>query len=298
VDARCYTCGVRRLIVNADDFGLTAGVNRGVVEAHDRGVVSSTTLMANGSAAEEAIALAASRTQLSVGCHIQLVDGTPVAGRERLPSLVGASGAFRATFSQFASAALTGRIDEAEVEIEAAAQMRKLAAGGIQPSHFDTHKHVHMFPSVLRPLLRAARSCGIRALRNPFTPVAVLRLAPYVRRPRLWKRYSEVRVLQALSSKFKRMVAEAGLVTTDGTLGIVVTGALDQDIWGAIAGSLPEGTWEFVCHPGYNDADLEQVKTRLRASRVQELQVLTSPSARDVIRRNHVELISYRDLAG
>jgi predicted glycoside hydrolase/deacetylase ChbG (UPF0249 family) len=193
---------------------------------------------------------------------------------------------------------LRKQVDEGEVELEAAAQMKSLSAAGVAVTHFDTHKHVHVFTTVLRPLVRAARACGIRALRNPFAPLKPLARAHLLRRPKLWKRYSEVRILRLLSAKFRRIVADEGLVTTDGTFGVVVTGALDERLFAAIAGSIPPGTWEFVCHPGYNDLDLGRVRTRLRQSREKELQVLTSSLARDVLDRNGIELISYRDLTG
>jgi predicted glycoside hydrolase/deacetylase ChbG (UPF0249 family) len=87
------------------------------------------------------------------------------------------------------------------------------------------------------------------------------------------------------------------MLTTDGTVGIVATGAMDHDLFGSIVESLPEGTWELVCHPGYNDGDLASVRTRLRESRVEELQLLTSREAREIVDRSGVQLISYRDLS-
>ena len=173
------------------------------------------------------------------------------------------------------------------------AQIRELQAAGIAVSHLDTHKHTHIFPQVLRPLLRAARACGVRAVRNPFGPVRFSILAKY---PGLWKRASQVTVLNRLGGSFRKSVAEAGILTTDGTVGIVATGAMDTYLFGSIVDSLPEGTWELVCHPGYNDADLERIKTRLRESRAEELRVLTSPEAHEILGRSGVQLISYRDL--
>jgi predicted glycoside hydrolase/deacetylase ChbG (UPF0249 family) len=153
-----------------------------------------------------------------------------------------------------------------------------------------------MFPPIARPLLRAAKEFGIAAVRNPFAPLKPLAFAHLMKRPKLWKRYSEVAVLRNFGAKFRKMVAQEGLKTTDGTFGIVVTGALDQRLFEAIVGSIPEGTWEFVCHPGYNDDALAKVKTRLRASRVAELKVLTSPRAKDALAEHGIELITYADL--
>lgn len=290
---------MRRLIINADDFGLTSGVNRAIVEAHQRGVVTAATLMAKGPAFEEAAKLVRTLPQLSVGCHVVLVDGEPLLPAQQVPTLLAAAGQerrFRNSIGEVAAAALRGRMDPAQVEAEATAQMRKLQSAGLALSHFDTHKHAHMFPAILRPLLRAARACGVRALRNPFAPVKPLALAHLLRRPRLWKRYSEVTALRRLLDNFRSAVQEENMLTTDGTFGIVATGALDERLFEAIVGSIPDGTWEFVCHPGYNDSELDSVRTRLRESRAQELRVLTSEAARQALQRHGVELISWKQL--
>jgi len=292
-----------RLIINADDLGLTPGVNRAIFEAHARGIVTSTTLMANSAAFDDAVRQVQQSPKLSVGCHVMLVDGEPLLDPPLgpHPRTLARNGRFRDGIARFALAALRGRLDPGEITAEATAQIRRLQAAGITVSHLDTHKHTHLFPAVLEPLLAAAKACGVRAVRNPFAPLAPLALAHLVKRPRLWTRYSEVRLLRRYSADFRRLVAEAGMVTTDGTLGIVVTGRLDPALFEAIVGSLPEGTspettWEFVCHPGYVDADLDSVRTRLRESRQQELALLTSPAARNAIEARGFELISYREL--
>jgi chitin disaccharide deacetylase len=289
---------VRRLIVNADDFGFTAGINRAIAEAHSHGIVTSSTLMANGRAFEDAVRLAATVPRLSVGCHVVLIDGEPVLKAE-LPSITAAdSGSvrFRGGLKSFAARALAGRLNPREIEAEASAQIRKLQSAGVSVSHVDTHKHTHLFPSVLRPLLSAARACGVRAVRNPFGPRKPLKSSELLTRPSLWTRYAEVRILRTLAAKFRETAEREGLVTPDGTLGIVVTGALDEKLFRAIAAVIPEGTWEFVCHPGYNDDDLKSAKTRLRQSRETELRVLTMPEAGELLLSQGIALISYRDL--
>ncbi len=288
---------MRRLIVNADDFGLTAGVNRAIVEAHTNGIVTSSTLMASGQAFDDAVRLAKTVPQLSVGCHVVLIDGEPLLDAKRLPSITSASGVrFRDGLKSFAIRALAGRLDPGEIEAEASAQIRKLQSHGIGVSHVDTHKHTHLFPAVLRPLLRAARACGVRAIRNPFGPRKPLKSSELLTRPNLWTRYAEVRILSTLASKIRDAVKREGVISPDGTLGIVVTGALDEKLFRGIAAIIPEGTWEFVCHPGYNDLDLKSAKTRLRASRETELRLLTMPQARELLLQQGIELISYRNL--
>jgi len=286
---------VRRLVVNADDLGLTSGVNRAIVKAHTDGVVTSATLMARGGAFCEAAALAKQLPRLSVGCHVVLIDGQPVLPPQQVPSLT-QSGRFPDGLKTFATRALTGRLDSTEIAAEAKAQIRKLQGAGMFVSHFDTHKHTHMFPKVLRPLLLAAAECGVRAVRNPFGPRLPLRLPDLVKRPNLWTRWAEVSVLATFAGKFQKAIRREGFVTTDGTLGVEITGTTDEMLFTAVATSVPEGTWEFVCHPGYNDSSLQTVKTRLRESREVELHLLTLPRTREILAQQGVELISYQDL--
>jgi predicted glycoside hydrolase/deacetylase ChbG (UPF0249 family) len=181
----------------------------------------------------------------------------------------------------------TGGIRAAENEAEAGAQIALLQSRGVRLTHIDAHKHTHMFPAVLRPVLRAARAAGIRAVRNPFEPAWAVRATAGA----AWGRIAQVSLLRRLETNCLRMIAEEGLVTTDGTIAVVGTGALNTETLRALLSKLPSGTWELVTHPGYNDADLEKVRTRLRASREVERNAL------DTIREfPGVELISFADL--
>jgi chitin disaccharide deacetylase len=282
---------VRRLIINADDFGLTSGVNRGILEAHASGIVTSATLMACGNQFQEAASLAAHTPQLSVGCHVLLVDGSPVLNRTEVSTLLANSDSrFRESLGSFALQAVTGRLNQDQIEAEVTAQIGKLQAAGIRVSHLDSHKHTHMFPVVFKALLRAAKKCGVPAIRNPFEPLLFVNMQN-------WKRRFQLGLLRRYRSSFRRELAQAGLVTPDGCIGIVTTGGLNQGTFQKLVENLPEGTWEFVSHPGYNDRDLSRIHTRLRDSREKELAVLTSQAAKDVVRREGIQLISYRDLA-
>lgn len=250
--------------MNADDFGLTRGVNRAIVELHQTGVLTSTTLMARAEATEEAISLAARNPTLGVGCHVVLVDGQPVLPPDQIPTLVDrATGCFPPKLGTFLLRLFTGRVRAAEIEAEAAAQIARVQASGLRLTHVDTHKHTHMFPPVLRPVLRAARAAGLHAVRNPFEPEWAVHATP--RAPLL--RSGEVVLLRQLGPYFRRMIAQEGFSTTDGTIAVVGTGTLDADAVRALVQRLPAGTWELVTHPGYNDADLGRIRTRLRASR-------------------------------
>ena len=285
---------MRRLIVNADDFGLTSGVNRAITEGNRSGIVTSATLMANAKAAESAIDLAKAQPSLKTGCHVVLIDGVPLTAN--LPSLTNGSSHFRTSLKQFAFAAIRGQISAEEIQQEAEAQIRKIQSRGIVLTHLDSHKHTHMFPHVLRPVLRAAKACGIRAIRNPFEPLRSWPIRMVLGTPGLWLRSAGVMAFQMFAAEFRRALKEEGMVSTDGTVGIAVTGLLDQQKLLRILEALPEGTWELVCHPGYSDSDLQAAGTRLTQSREIELAALTSVDTKKALARCHIELISYADL--
>src|SRR5580698_8892531 len=158
-----------RLIINADDFGLTPGINRAIAQLHEAGALTSATLMATGSAFDDAVAIAHAHPKLGVGCHIVLTDGIPVSHPQGIPTLLGADGkTFRPSLLDFVQALLRGTIREDDIEREALAQVQKLQRAGIDVTHLDTHKHTHLFPVVARPLLHVAERCSIGAVRNPF----------------------------------------------------------------------------------------------------------------------------------
>lgn len=285
-----------RLIVNADDFGLTRGVNRAIAELHRAGVLTSATLMARAPATEDAIEIALATPSLGVGCHVVLVDGDSVLSTFRdFPNLADPiTGRFRPSIADFLYWYYCQRTwlntqahHAAEVEAETAAQIALLQSRGLRLTHIDTHKHLHMFPAVLRPVLRAARAAGIRVVRNPFEPAWSLRATPNA--PPL--RRMQVSLLRRLEPTFRRIVAEEGFTTTNGAIGVLATGTLDAPTLNSLLRQLPQGVWELVTHPGYNDVDLAQAHTRLLASRE------TERTALEELRRfPDIELNSFADV--
>ncbi len=264
---------MQRLIVNADDFGLTRGVNRAIVELHAAGLVTSTSLMTRAGATEEAIDLALATPSLDVGCHIVLIDGEPVLPPNQIPSLVDArTGRFLPSLGFFLLRLFTGRIRAEEIEAEAASQIAVLQRNGVCLTHIDTHKHAHIFPAVLRPVLRAARAAGICAVRFPFEPEWALQASLGASLARVL----ELSILRPLAPRWRKILAEEGFASTDGTISIARTGTLDADAVRSLLRQIPAGIWELVTHPGYSDADLALVRTRLRASRDVERTVLFS----------------------
>ncbi len=269
---------MKQLIVNADDFGLTSGVNRAILDLHHRGLLTSATLMAKAKGTEEAVQLALETPTLGVGCHIVLVDGEPVLDpRHDIPWLADPiDGRFRPTLGKFLYDLYRGGLSfqkspyRAEIEAEAAAQIARLQDRGLHLTHIDTHKHTHMFPRVLRPVLRAAKAAGIHCVRNPFEArwsIHATPGAPILRR-------LQVHLLRLSESAFLRIMAEEGFTTTQGAVGVLATGTLNRQSLTSLLAAMPDGHWELVTHPGCNDTDLAKARTRLLASRETEIDAL------------------------
>jgi len=285
-----------RLILNADDFGLTAGINRAVGELHAAGVLTSATLMANGPAFDDAVAIAHTHPTLGVGCHIVLTDGIPLAPLKHIPGLLGPGGrTLRPSLSDFIQALLRGKIKPAEIELEALFQIHKLQHAGIKITHLDTHKHTHLFPVVARRLLAIAESNRIRAIRNPFEPPLSLALnqgSPL--------RRTAIGLIGHLRPRFEASLHrhQGRILSTDGTIAISATGQLNPGTLAEILRAFPStGTYELCCHPGYNDSDLDRVATRLRAHRDTEREALLAEVPRMLAHSHPPELIHYGNLA-
>ena len=292
---------MRRLIINSDDFGMTSGVNSAIAEAHRAGVVTSATVMANERAVDEAVVIASQHPSLDTGCHIVLVDGTPLSSDIRVPSLIGSrngTGAhFRPGIAQLAMAAAGGKVREDEVLYEASAQIDNLQTRGLKLSHIDCHMHSHIVPVVARAVLRAARERGITAVRNPFEPAWAVAATHKSSSLRSWNRSAQVTALRALRSQFLQLVQNNGMKAPDGAIGVAATGLLDRELLARLFEAIPDGTWELVTHPGYNDRDLSQATTSLKQSRAIELELLTSPETLELFRKREIDLISFRELS-
>jgi chitin disaccharide deacetylase len=284
-----------RLIINADDFGLTSGVNRAISELHQSGALTSATLMATGFAFADAVAIARSHPTLGIGCHIVLTDGAPVSPPDTIPTLIGNDGKnFRPSLLDFVQALLRGVIRPEDIEREALAQIQKLQRADIQVTHIDTHKHTHIFPAVSRPLLNVLERTGISAIRNPFEPAFAQDLAHAGIKRRL-----QLTLLDRLRPAFVQLsqLQAANIQTTDGTVGVSATGNLTSRTLSQILSELPpSGTFELVCHPGYNDAELDRIPTRLRSHREIEMQALLAAIPVMLSQPNAPSLIHYCNL--
>ena len=258
---------MKKLVVNADDFGFTRDVNAGIVEAHRNGILTATTLMANGDAFDDAVRLAKETPSLDIGCHLVLVQGPGLP--QTIPQLVQAVALRRI------------RIYE-----ELTKQVRRIVDAGLNPTHLDTHKHTHLLPPVLEAVARVSEEFRIPLVRRPFDfPLQPGGVG--------WKN----RLMRLMSGRFRSVLARHHCRSTDWFAGFRLTGHYRSGDLAEVIRALPEGVTEFMCHPGRCGDDLRSARSRLKESREEELRALTAPEVRVALTEAGVELVSYRDLA-
>jgi len=253
---------VRKLVVNADDFGFTRDVNQGIVEAHRDGILTATTLMATGAAFDDAVRLAKENPSLDIGCHLVLVGSAP----------------YPLTVPQLVQVVAFRRI---KIYDELAAQVRKILDAGLSPTHLDTHKHTHLLPPVLDAIAGISEEFRIPWVRRPFDFEGAG-----------WK----TRAMRMMTGRFAAVLSSHGCRSTDWFAGFRITGHYRASDLVDLFRALPEGSTEFMCHPGRCGDELRAASTRLKHSREEELRALTSPEVRAALRESGIELATYRQL--
>jgi hopanoid biosynthesis associated protein HpnK len=292
--------GMKRLIVNADDFGLTEGVNRAVIEGHVHGIITSTSLLANGVAFDSAVTMSKSYAQLGVGVHLNLTDGRPVSVPSEILSLLNSQKLFVSGAVRQAKRILTGRANLSEVEREFRSQIEKARAAGVRITHLDGHQHLHLLPPIVDIVINLAREFGIGAIRcSAERPVEVLQLMGRNRSSsaEVLKQFLTGRALAVLSSNMRQRLCRAGLKCPDHFYGLTQTGFLDATAVQKILQHLSQGTSELMCHPGYVDADLANTLTRLLGQREKELRALTNPAVKRLVTEQTIQLVNYGSMA-
>jgi hopanoid biosynthesis associated protein HpnK len=286
---------MKRLIVNADDFGLTRLVSQGILDAHYCGIVTSTSLMANGEAFEEAIAMAKRAPRLSVGAHLVLTQGIPVSPAGGVPTLVDEHGRLYLTARQLLSRVITHRIRLREIEFELRAQIAKALRAGITLTHLDGHKHLHVLPGISEIVIRLAQEFGIPSVRWPMEelPLACLRDP----QAGVFRQCLAGRAVSWFARRLRLKLIQAGLNYPKHFYGLSQTGLLNVERLEEIMRGLPEGTSELMCHPGYADPLLVKTGTRLLAQREIESRALMSPRTRELVISEGIQLVSYSEFA-
>ncbi len=278
--------GTKRVIVNADDFGFSPGVTEGIVRAHREGIVTSTTIMANMPAAEDAARLARDVPSLGVGVHLNICQGRPLSSLAL--SLADEDGVMRLSANRVLWLCATRPRLLRAVEAEFDAQVRWVLDHGIQPTHLDSHRHTHGYPPIFLRAARLARRYNIRFLRRHREVLP----------GRDWpagdpKRRRIRRMLNVLGWVNARLAPR--LLATTGTWGMAQTGVIDAAWLIRVAAAAPAGVTEIMTHPGLA-VGLDEEASRLRESRERELAAVCDPAVREAFRRHGVELVHYGQL--
>ena len=291
---------MKNLIVNADDLGWTEGVNLGILQAFHHGIVTSTSLLANGAAFAGGVEAARSVPGLGVGVHLNLSDGPPVADRETVTSLLNDDGEFAGGPESLLLRRARRGLLLAEVEDEWDAQIQKVRDAGIAPTHLDGHKHVHMLPGLFEIALKLAKRHAIGAIRVSLEESslrAALASGSKQNAGVVMKQGVQARGLKLLARDAREQAERAGISTANYFCGIAQTGELTREGVAQFVKSLPDGTTELMCHPGYADAALQKTSTRLQDSRQTELQILTDTGIRNLVASLGIRLIDYSFVA-
>lgn len=271
-------------------------MNRGIAEAHRRGIVTSTSLLANGAAFAPALELARSTPGLGVGVHLNLSDGKPVAEAKKVPSLLNGAGEFYSRPESLLLRIAKRRAVLKEAEVEWDAQIQRVRDSGIHPTHLDGHKHVHMLPGLFGVTLRLAARHGIWAVRVAHEESRLrkaLSSGGTAHASVAWKQGIQARGLKLLAWNARKQAAQCDIVTADYFCGIRQTGELTKRGVARLLEALREGTTELMCHPGYVDEELRHIPTRLQGSRETELQILTDKDILNLVASEGIRLIDY-----
>lgn len=281
---------MKKLIVNADDFGLHTEVNKAIIRGFQQGCIRSTSLITTGSAVDEAVELAKENPGLGVGVHLTLVAERPVLPPEKIPTLMGDDGKFLPSHVEFIKRYVSGGINEEELYSECEAQILKATSLGLFMTHLDSHQHLHVLPGLTKMCLKLMGKYNISKMRFPgedfsFTggfPVSLFRMVSK------WGLTVCSTIARKDAKKFNKRMPEH-------FFGMVAGGHNEEKYFMNILEELPEGVSEIMIHPGADDNKLSQVYD-WQYHWEDELKSVTSPAVMRYLSTHKIKLISYRDL--
>ncbi len=285
--------GERRIIFNADDFGLDPAVNAAVVSAHRRGILNSASLMVSATAAAEAITLARKLPELGVGLHLTLVDGFPMLPAAQVPDLVDGHGRFAADLWKRGFRYFFLPRVRRQLAAEISAQYAAFADSGLSLDHVNAHKHLHAHPTVLRLLIEIGKRFSLRAVRVPREPLGLARqLAPVSAGTALG-----ARLLSTWAGGMRRVIRAHGLLCNDLLLGLQSTGQMDvRRVRRALAIAPAGQLTELYFHPAEEQtAALRELMPDYRP--VGEWQALCDSALVEELCAQGIRTGSYRDFA-
>jgi predicted glycoside hydrolase/deacetylase ChbG (UPF0249 family) len=273
----------RLLIVNADDYGLTEGISRGILHAHREGIVTSTSAIALGPAYPKVAKWLADEDALGIGVHLAAVgEDPPLLSAREIPSLVGRRGHLCETYGAFLARALTGRINPEELRLEFTAQLECVQELGVRLTHLDAHQHLQLWPSVCKVVIDLARRFDI----------------PAVRVPRFRARNPVALGVTVLGARLARKAKRAGLAFPLDAVGIECAGHLDEQRLPCVLARLAahdHANAELTVHPGEGD-DHDRARYQWGYRWEDELAALVGPVAKQAVDAAGFTLATYADL--
>lgn len=279
---------MKRLIVTADDFGLTNSVNEGILMASREGIVTNINLIPTGDASNDAIAFIKYDKIPEIGVHLALTETRPVTSARIIPSIVDEDGLLPGSRVEFLRKLFSGRIDIGHVKIELKSQMDKAASSGARITNLSSHEHLHMIPEIFSVLAGLAKEYGVRyvrvlkkeAIAAPFFPNKIFRSV----------------VVGYFYPGMEKSLKRSGLSTADNFLGFLDSGAIGEDVLFRMLKGIKDGVTELVTHPGFLDPEVLH-RYRFHINCEEELYALTGAKAKKAIADNGILLSRYGDLA-
>lgn len=276
-----------RLIVNGDDFGLTNGMNEGILKCYQSGILTSTSIMAGGDAFESAVTIANENPELDLGIHLTLVAGKPVLNKNKIPSLLNRSGNFFENYKEFSKAYISRRFDQNEIKNELSAQIKKALDAGLQLSHIDSHQHIHCFPKVLGVVIELSKTFGIPIIRFPHEIISPYIMMNIHERRRLFEMFA----INSLCLTIRKRIP----IKTNYFVGFFAGGRLNKQNLFKIIDHLPsEGTCELMCHPGIFNGSFNPYSF-WNYNFEEEVEALTDQEIMNMIHKKGIILSSFKD---
>lgn len=269
----------KKLIVCADDFGLTKGISEGIVNAYSQGIVTRTSIIANGEAFDHAVSLSKNNEGLRVGIHLTLVEEKPINEHNKIKSLTGRNGKLLINYKAFLARYVLSKIDLNEVYAEWESQIQKVLSAGININHIDSHQHLHILPRIFEKTLDLASKYKINKIRMLYHDISDIRTL-------------KEGFLAFLSNTHKRRLLHSGLSSSDYFWGLKQGGNIGENDILKFIDNIKFGTTEMMCHPGYADDSFNRKYSHWKYDPEQELKALNSERVRGKLKNNNIKLIS------
>lgn len=278
---------MKRLIVNADDFGMTHGINRGIIEANGKGIVTAASIMVTGWAFDEAVQLARENPNLDIGLHLSLTVGRPASNDPAVHRYLTSHGTFRLGNRDLLIKLILHNILPSVPYREIEAQFKKAIDTRLPITHIDGHESIHLFPGIREIVFQLMERYGIPFMRLSYERIGLRR----VWKLRRWKKA----LVNLFGLLHQRQIRRRGIRTTDYYYGTFDAGYLGKEKLMATISNLREGTSEIMCHPGYRDESFDRICGG-RYLPDQELRALMDAEVKNLLHERGIHLIGFKDM--